>query len=605
MKDEVPAPAAVAPRAAEAAGRRRRVRLLAATVALLLVATVLLVVLRGSRHRKHPDEYPSPRPPPAPLPAHVALVSERKAARAAGDRFREAAANARLAEEAREAAARTARAWIRERDPRLGLLPRSLDADPSARVWNAGDVAADLYAHLVICAHLAAPDLLPAVRGILDAERTSSEGLPVAIDLSTGTALSESADRRAFGAIEYAKDGLLPILECLGETAWLPRLEEIVARVFERGARATTSGTVVSDRAEKNGEMLQVLARLWRRTGDAKYLAWGRGIADAWVAEALPANGGLPPVRYDFARGRVRNPCVWLRDHGNEMVAGLVEWTLAERGAPDSRVARYAPAVEAMLVALAARGRDPAGLWWNRVGEEPQGERLMNDAWGYVSCAFAAYAAALPEGDARRAAWQDVARRSLAAATALSGANWEGGGMDGFADAIEGALYLLEAFGDERAADWIDDETGRLLAYQREDGTVDRTWLDGNFVRTCLLYARWRCAGVEAVEAGAPTRVGAVLDGDALHVVVEADAAWTGAVRFDRPRHRETLHLPFDYPRLNSWTEWFAVDAATEYEVTDVSAGTVARHPGAALHAGLPVSVSPGRPTHLTVRRLP
>ena len=82
-------------------------------------------------------------------------------------------------------------------------------------------VAADIYCHFVIEAALIAPRHLGALRDILAKERAITEGVPRSIRLDSGEILSETLDRRIFGAVEYAKDGLLPILERIGPSEWL------------------------------------------------------------------------------------------------------------------------------------------------------------------------------------------------------------------------------------------------------------------------------------------------------------------------------------------------------------------------------------------------
>ena len=74
--------------------------------------------------------------------------------------------------------------------------------------------------------------------------------------------------------------------------------------------------------SELNGDFLQVLVRLSTMTGDARYLAWARAIADAYVEEVLPGNFGVPSTTWDFT-AHTGEPLLRLRDHGNELVVGL------------------------------------------------------------------------------------------------------------------------------------------------------------------------------------------------------------------------------------------------------------------------------------------
>jgi hypothetical protein len=261
-----------------------------------------------------------------------------------------------------------------------------------------------------------------------------------------------------------------------------------------------------------------------------------------------------------------------------------------------------------MLDRLLEVGRRPDGFWRNQAAATPEeaareSPGTRNDNWGYVGCAYAAYARGLPEGDARRARYLDVVRSSMeAVAAAPRPVNWEGGRFDGFADAIEGMVYLLRVHDLAAGADWVDEEFGRLLAYQRPDGFVRRQYLDGNFVRTSLLYGLWKSAGVRLSPWRADVAVGAARGEGGLHLVVLAERPWSGTLVFDGPRHRETLRLADDYPRLNAWPEWFPVDPAASLEVRDPAAGTARPVAGSALRAGLPVEVPAGGRVHLVVR---
>jgi hypothetical protein len=45
-----------------------------------------------------------------------------------------------------------------------------------------------------------------------------------------------------------------------------------------------------------------------------------------------------------------------------------------------------------------------------------------------------------------------------------------------------------------------------------------------------------------------------------------------GRVVLDKPRHKENMHLPLDYPRLTS-PEWFVAEPGAAYFVTDYGLG--------------------------------
>jgi hypothetical protein len=90
-----------------------------------------------------------------------------------------------------------------------------------------------------------------------------------------------------------------------------------------------------------------------------------------------------------------------------------------------------------------------------------------------------------------------------------------------------------------------------------------------------------------------------------LCLSIAADRPWSGRVVFDRARHRDVLRLPLDYPRINQFPEWFAVDATAGYEITTRGLDRLERVTGSGLLAGIPVTVESGRELQWHVRRVP
>jgi hypothetical protein len=192
------------------------------------------------------------------------------------------------------------------------------------------------------------------------------------------------------------------------------------------------------------------------------------------------------------------------------------------------------------------------------------------------------------------------------------GFNWEDLGADGDADAIEGAMYLYNREPVPSAAAWMDYQIKWMWSKQdsahrphleqwRGRGVVEGWYGDGNFNRTSLMYAMWKTQGVSAHPWRADLRYGAERRGDSVFVIVEADSAWNGALHFDTPRHREVLHLPWDWPRINSFPEWYTVDSTRTYRVRDLRTGASESSGGDRLASGLPVHVARGAPARLIV----
>ena len=147
----------------------------------------------------------------------------------------------------------------------------------------------------------------------------AKDGVPADLDLESGKLGPPSL----FGAAEYAKDGLLAITELLGRTPWFYRMADMTADLMKHAPVASDFGPLPDPGAELNGDVLQTLVRLAPMTGDRRFLEWAERIGDAYVREVLPGNHGLPGYTWDFAKhegpDRMR-----LRDHGNEIVVGLM-----------------------------------------------------------------------------------------------------------------------------------------------------------------------------------------------------------------------------------------------------------------------------------------
>lgn len=552
------------------------------------------------------------RPDADPLPVADAdwlAHAEAAAAHLQADRvFEAASALGHLTDIALSGAQRTIAAWMGIRHEYGGLFPRKLDS-ASDQIWNYRDCAADLYCHLVLGSMSIAPENLPQLKDLLQQERTFSQGLPDGVDLVTGKPLGLSDYWRMFGAVEYVKDGLLPILERFGPTDWLGRMHEIVTTIIAQSTVTSDFGNLPSSGTEKNGEFLQVLARLYQRERRAEYLVAGRAIAEAYTKEVLPACDYIPAQEWDFRDHRAMTPTeiqrmtgrasdvsetdgrLRLRDHGNEIIGGLVEWLIAESVAPDSRAQDYAPAIERMLDEIILRGRDRKGIWahFAAATEEPaqpqSGKR--NDNWGYLSAAYVAYDM-LQRQSGKPERYAAEIERTVQAVLADENIWWNGK-MDGYADAIEGPLYLLANRARSAGAAWLDREMGRLVSYQKPDGFVIRTYLDGNFVRTSLLYALFRSQGITLQPWKPGIRMAAIRKDDTLYISVKGEQSWQGKLVFDHRRDQENMGLSFDYPRLNSWPQWFVPDEESLYDIKieRASGSTSRRLSGRSLRQGI------------------
>ena len=526
------------------------------------------------------------------------LLTARQRLQSSGDVAGVARLNAVLSTEAFARAARTTTRWLDRRDTETGLFPHTLK--PKGRYWSYGDVGSDLLPFLAIGAQQLVPQRYPEILATLAAERQLTAGFPRDVDLDGLQPLDRTVEKQMLGNVEYGKDGLLPIVELLGADPWGLRMRQIVHGVLTQSKVPTTRGPIPSDAAEVNGSLLQVLARLSWTDGDPRYLEMGRRISAAYLDDALPKTGQIPPQHWDFVAGKpIDDRALHLGDHGSEIVSGLIEWqrVASRHGFPEE--AQHRAAITQMLDRLLQTGRTPAGLWYDGISY-PHGtviNRELNDNWGYLGQAYLNHAAQLraaADGDALAAErFEAAAATMLQAVTELDFYVWERGDMDGYADTLESALYLLHRIGNPTAEQWVHEQMPVLYGFQKPNGSVTDENIDGNFVRTAMLYGRWLTQGAR-LEPWAPTAsLGSAVDGPCLQLHLHAAQPWSGVLKFDTERHRLNLGLPEDYPRLNEWPEWWTAKHAHQYTVTRPD-GTTEQLQGDALAAGLPITLTPG-----------
>jgi hypothetical protein len=498
-------------------------------------------------------------------------------------------------ERALAASQRLMKAWLRHADPKTLLLPdRPLDAKPVYTPHNSG---ADLYPHLILTARLTDPALYAGrMREMLRNEiryTSAADGVPGNLELQSGTLGPPSL----FGAGEYAKDGLVTVTEYLGRTPWTDRMADMVAAAMERGRVASRFGKLPAADSELNGDYLQVLPRLYLLTGDARYLAWGRRIADAYIEEVLPGNFGLPSMVWDFAN-HTGDRKLKLRDHGNEMVVGLVTQFALEHQLGTERAAKMRPVLARMFDRVLASANGD-GMLFNTIDTETLQavDQRLSDNWGYLYGAM--YTFYQVTGEAK---YRDAVVRVLTNLPKYRNWCWEPSGnatknarkdaklgsFDGYADAIESAIYLVNREPVAGALRWIDSEMEVMLSMQRADGQVEDWYGEGNFNRTALLWALMKSQGLRAAPWTPGLQLGAVREGGGLRFTVNRAAR----IEFDFARHRRVHNWQRNYVRLNEFPEWFTVEENRLYSLTAAD-GTVRVLAGFELVRG--VDVSAGR----------
>lgn len=505
-----------------------------------------------------------------------------------------ALANARLANEGFRRCVRYVEAWTRQADPATGLIPRNLRE--SRGFWNAWDAGADNYPFMVLTSALLMPRYFcTTARHMLETEQrlTSRIGrLPDNYAFSGKGFQYETIDtnRILFGAAEYMKDGLLPLTEWLGPSPWSDRMIGILddlPRIAQRAVDVRGDWYGKSATVEVNGDLLQVLSRMYHFTGREAYLDRAVAIAGYYLTDR-----NLPTVALDRLR---------LRDHGCEIVSGLCEAYFAVRHARPDIAAEWRPHIHRMLDRILAVGRNADGLFYDEVDPTGSGRVIsprIADNFGYTLDAYWTIGIldTVP-------AYLEAVRKALASLPRnYRGFDWENGSADGYADAIEGALNLHQRVEMPGVADWIDSETRILWSMQKPDGIIEGWHGDGNFARTSVMYGLWKTGGVQATRWDSSLLLGATRHNDALRIVLSSEKGWQGRLRFDRARHRVHMHLPSDYPRINQFPEWFTVTDNQTYEVRDLLTDRVRKVSGRELARGLRLRVPRGGQRFIEVR---
>jgi hypothetical protein len=502
-------------------------------------------------------------------------------------------------------------AWLVRRDTTTGLLPhrgefQGSTYDPS---WVVANTAADLYPFMVMAARFTEPATYHgAMLDILRQETLLTTRVGRLSDDVHGGGKgfvrpTPDMDAIIFGSSEYMKDGLIPLTELFGETPWYHRMEGIASDIVTHAPYRTARGTLPAQTTEINGNMLQVLTRLYFRTGNPAYRDQVLAIADFYFLDMLPTTQYLPVDRWDTSTRKPLTTRFVLSDHGNEIVGGLSEaFVLATHARPDKAQAYREPFIK-MIDRLLEVGRTPDGVWHHDIDiatGKPIAPRHAH-CWGYMfNGVFTAY---LVTGEAR---FKEAVERAIATVVRTPDylfdetppvAWWS---ADSYSDAIESALVLMNRLPNPALGDQIDVAVTKMLDRIRPTGIVEDWHGDGNVIRTALMYVMWKSQGARLEPWDKRVHLGASRDGGSASFAIEAEAPWTGLVRFDHPRHRDYLHLPVNYPRLNEWPEWFTVEHDRRYRVRIGDTAPVDRL-GAELVQGLPLTLKAGETVRIDV----
>jgi len=476
-------------------------------------------------------------------------------------------------------------AWLRHADPKSGLIRRNLGRDA---FWNAQDAAADNYPFMVLTASMTDRALFEGrLRDILRTEiRLTCRLGPLPDDFLFATQAFRTEEinhgKIIFGASEYVKDGLTPLTEWLGPSPWADRMFSLLGGILAESKFESPAGTLPSNSHEINGEMMQSLARFYWMNRTEPYREMVFRIADYYLLHRLPTE----------------EKRLGLDDHGCEIIGGLGEAYFLAAHTDTARRERYRAPMHRMLDRVLEIGRNPEGFFYDAV--DPKSGKVLRDSltdnWGYNYNAFLTVAD-LDD----HAPYREAILHALRNLPSVADYKWEGGSADGYADSVEGGINLLNRLPVDVGFEWVDATAKVMLAKQKPDGIIEGWHGDGNYARTAIMYALWKTKGITLRPWRGDVTVGAEQgDGGKLCVVVKSDWPWTGKLLFDRPRHRDYLHMPEDYPRLNQFPEWFTVDADKTYQVV-VGDQKAKKLSGKALIAGLAVTTAKGKPLRISV----
>lgn len=494
-------------------------------------------------------------------------------------------------------------AYLKRRDVVTGLLPRK----GTDSTWYVQDSAADLYPFLVMAAYFTEREAYNRdMFDILRAEiRHSTRVGRLSDNVLAGGGFQYpevDMDRILFGSSEYAKDGLLPLTELLGRTAWFERMRGIADDIIAHAAYNTPYGKIPSLSTEVNGELLQVFVRLAYCTNEPRYSAQSIAIARFYFEEVIPKSNGLTPQMWDLKQAKPATDFFNFADHGNEIVGGLSELVLYLKLRGHEQYESMAQALSKLVNLLLDIGLNEDGVWYSRVA---WADRSIVDArhahcWGYLFNGV--YTAYLITGEER---FLNAVKRALRGVTEKptylddpegSGRKY---GSNAYSDAIESAIVLLNRLPDPHQFEVLDTCVKRFLSRQREDGIIEDWYGDGNYVRTALMYALMKSQGTWLEPWNPELRIGAVQHDQGICLSLETGEAWEGVLRFDTPRHRTVFNMPVNYPRLNEFPEWFTVLQDTLYDLE--SDGLSQVYSGADLVRGIPIRLNTGETKLLRV----
>ncbi|HSO89239.1 MAG TPA: hypothetical protein VLQ91_21985 [Draconibacterium sp.] len=493
--------------------------------------------------------------------------------------------NGKLANEGFARSLKFVEGWMTKTDSASGLIPTNLTK--SSDVWEPHNSAADNYAFMVLTAFLLNKDLYNGkMLEMLDTEKKLTsrvKSLPDIWSFSKQNFLSDELkmSQVIFGTSEYIKDGLIPINEYIGKSPWQDRMMEMLEDLEEFMTNPADLEILYSERMasveEVNGNMLQILSRMYWLTGEQKYLYWAIKIGDYYFL----GERDLSQIEY-----------LRIRDHGCEIIGGLSELYVTVHFANPEKKELYKTPFYKVLDRILEIGRNEDGLFYNAVNAktgEIVDEKIV-DNWGYIFDAYYSVYLVDKKEEYREAVLKGFENLN----EKYRNYAWEGTSHDGYADALEGGINLYNREPVEELKSWIDSEMQVMFAMQQPDGIIGGWHGDGNFARTAIMYSLWKTQGATIQPWRSDVLLGAEKTGNETYFMLISENNWEGKMIFDAPRHKTILNLPIDYPRINQFPEWFTAHDGVEYSVVSSQKSLSGKYSGKQLVEGITIKLKAG-----------
>ena len=508
--------------------------------------------------------------------------------------FADAKENGFLANESYVRSLNCVKAWMKMRDSISGLIPSNLTG--KIDLWEPFNAAADNYAFMVLTSYILDRDLYNGpMLDMLHSEKELTsriKTLPDVYRFSTQSFDLKKADTAwiIFGTSEYIKDGLIPLTEYIGPSPWKDRMMEMLDDLggcysVLKDLDQMDNYKAVSE--EVNGSMLQALSRIFWMTGNEKYLDWAIKIGDYYLVE----DRDLSKVEY-----------LRLRDHGCEIIGGLSELYVTLNYAKPQKKKQYQERFYKLLDRVLMTGRNRDGLFYNAVNTLTGDvvDSMLVDNWGYIFDAY--YSVYLIDNkEEYRQAFLDGIQNLNEKYRNFA---WEGKSHDGYADALESGINLYNREPVPELKNWIDSEMKVMWGMQKDNGIIGGAHPDGNFERTAIMYALWKTQGVHCLPWREDLKFGSEMKAGKLYISISSENPWNGKLTFDYRRHKEILHLPIDYPRINQFPEWFIAEDQKEYRLVGNKYKSKEYLTGTELKNGIELNLTAGIDYHFVVEEV-